>query len=97
MHFTTLAAAFLPLLGSTLVEASPTPAVALDTRVPLIHNSAHHERRTHPDLAVRQDWLAEQAKGMRGKYEKLLGERGTELVRRDRAEGTLQKRAGEVG
>jgi hypothetical protein len=97
MHFTTILSVLLPALS--LVDASPTPVAGAEPgnlRIPLIHNTRHHERQHHPDLAVRQDWLAEQAAGIRGKYEKHLGERGQELVRRDRV-GGLRKRAGEVG
>ncbi|ORY24226.1 endopeptidase, partial [Naematelia encephala] len=58
-------------------------------RIPLIH---HTSRQYHPDLAVRQDWLKSQARGLRSKYAAHLGERGTELYERDHAE-LLRKRA----
>lgn len=66
----------------------------LPFHVPLHHTDAN-KRQHHPDLEVRQEWLAGQARGMRRKYEKHLHEREQEIVRRDEImrEAEMRKRA----
>lgn len=66
----------------------------LPFHVPLHHTDAN-KRQHHPDLEVRQDWLAGQARGLRKKYEKHLDERELEIVRRDEImrEAEMRKRA----
>lgn len=69
MHYLAVA---LPLL--TLALAAPSNSVPL---TPL------NSRQYSEDLAERQSWLLDQAKGLRSKYAPHLGERGQELRRRD--------------
>ncbi|OXH30255.1 endopeptidase [Cryptococcus neoformans] len=69
MHYLAVA---LPLL--TLALAAPSNSVPLK---PL------NSRQYSEDLAERQSWLLDQAKGLRSKYAPHLGERGQELRRRD--------------
>lgn len=66
----------------------------LPFHIPLHHTDAN-KRQHHPDLEVRQDWLAGQARSMRRKYEKHLHEREQEIVRRDEImrEADMRKRA----
>jgi hypothetical protein len=71
----------------------------LPFHVPIVHTDAG-KRQHHPELEVRQDWLAGQVRGVRRKFEKHLHEREKEIMRRDeitqaaemrkRATGTVQ-------
>ena len=76
--------AILPLLLLlTPIFAAPHNDVrrSAPLRIPLV---AHHKRQYHPDLAVRQDWLKSQGRGIRRKYAKHLGARGQDLLILDR-------------
>lgn len=71
----------------------------LPFHVPVVHTDAG-KRQFHPELEVRQDWLAGQVRGVRRKFEKHIHEREKEIMRRDeimqqaemrkRATGTVQ-------
>jgi hypothetical protein len=79
----------LPALGFfAAAAATPNPAPELEERynpfrIPVVHTD-NQARQNHPDLEVRQQWLKNAARGLRKKYETHLGERGQELLRRDR-------------
>lgn len=77
--------------SATLDKRDPT---YLPFHVPLQHTDAN-KRQNHPELEVRQEWLAGQARGMRKKYEKHIHEREKEIVRRDEImqQAEMRKRA----
>jgi hypothetical protein len=66
----------------------------LPFHVPIVHTDAG-KRQFHPELEVRQDWLAGQVQGMRSKFEKHLHEREKEIMRRNEImqETDMRKRA----
>ncbi|ADV23137.1 endopeptidase [Cryptococcus gattii E566] len=79
MHYLALA---LPLLTLSLATSN-------QPRVPL---TPLNSRQYSDDLAERQSWLLDQAKGLRSKYAPHLGERGQELRRRDIIDAGIKKR-----
>lgn len=66
----------------------------LPFHVPVVHTDAG-KRQFHPDLEVRQEWLAGQVRGMRRKFEKHIHEREKEIMKRDDIEryAEMRKRA----
>ncbi|WWC72882.1 uncharacterized protein I206_106846 [Kwoniella pini CBS 10737] len=63
------------------------PAIPIILAEPLkIPLTAHHSRQYSDDLETRQSWLKGQARGLRKKYAHHLGERGQDLLKRDRYE-----------
>ena len=86
-------ATFALLLLLTPILAAPRIGLRRPepVRVPL---TAHETRQYHPDLEVRQEWLRSQARGMRRKYARHLGDDGLELLKRDELERdeTLRRR-----
>ncbi|WWC63811.1 uncharacterized protein I303_106416 [Kwoniella dejecticola CBS 10117] len=74
---------------STLILTLPAiPTILAEPlKVPL---TSHHSRQYSDDLETRQSWLKGQARGLRKKYEQHLGERGQELLKRDRFEEDLE-------
>lgn len=79
MHYLVLA---LPLLTLSLATSN-------QPRVPL---TPLNSRQYSDDLAERQSWLLDQAKGLRSKYAPHLGERGQELRRRDIIDAGIKRR-----
>ena len=82
------------VLLSTLVAAAPSPPIAAReasgaVHVPLKH---HVSRQYSSDLAIRQDWLLEQANGIRSKYMKEMDSDQQAKVKRDIAERRSKKR-----
>jgi hypothetical protein len=66
----------------------------LPFHVPMVHTDAG-KRQFHPELEVRQDWLAGQVRGVRSKFEKHLHEREKDIKRRNEIaqETEMRKRA----
>jgi hypothetical protein len=94
------------LLAISSTDAYPNQPIRRDIppirqpSIPLIHNRAFHTRQNHPDLAVRQQWLREQARALKRRYIDHLSDEERSIIEREwrEEEEGLQKRAttGEV-